>query len=251
MRRLDAHERSLRPADRHQPPATPSPDRNAGGHATRAAAPLAPSRRVPACQHPAGEEGDASRTTPPKVLPRFGLHQSGGTRQEGRKVSTPSWSLFRRPVHGPGRPSHPVAQSFGGRGWTHMSDEIAELRARHALATERINQLDSNPPSSMEFRGRPDNGESPTTWQSQCVSSGERNFRAPHRSAPRRSRAVPGQRRRAMQQLRAPSAPSNRCSRTGSRSPTNPPNGHRPHHPKRNPASEPTNRRGLRCRAVP
>ena len=43
-----------------------------------------------------------------------------------------------------------------------MSDEIAELRARHALATERINDLDSNPSSSIEALGQPDNGESPT-----------------------------------------------------------------------------------------
>ena len=44
-----------------------------------------------------------------------------------------------------------------------MSDEIAELRARHDVATERINDLDGNPPSSVQSLGPGDNGESPAS----------------------------------------------------------------------------------------
>ena len=43
------------------------------------------------------------------------------------------------------------------------SDEIAELRARHEVATERVNDLDGNPPSSVHSLGQADNGESPAS----------------------------------------------------------------------------------------
>jgi hypothetical protein len=50
--------------------------------------------------------------------------------------------------------------SFGLEGYTRMSDGIAELRERHALAIERIHDLDSSPRSPHSV-GRSDSGPQP------------------------------------------------------------------------------------------
>ena len=134
-----------------------------------------------------------------------------------------------------------------------MFDEIAELRARHALATERINQLDGNCLEFHEFRGRPDNGESPTSpvatvrelWEAKLVHVHLAALHAVESSCTRST--TTGNAAAAS----STSAPSNRCGRTShARRPTLLLR-HRPHHPKRRfpPASpEPA---GLRQRRSP